>query len=510
VIRRPGPLVAAVIISTVGAGWFAGSRIPVLDAAPGSAGALMAAAPSWAVVRLLAGTYEPFEVTRRVTIEGTPGAVVRGPLVISADGVNISDLLVVGGENGIVIRDADRVQLERVVVRDARLHGIEVAPGSATIRDCRIEGLLSPYAQGFEIRNSSGRPHTVVEGCSISSGQEGLVSHVSRVEFRGNHVSDTSLRAIVITEMSEGLAEGNDVSGVSGIGLYCGDESHCEFRGNIVRGVLPVDPAVSEAKSYGGYGAVALYRATMRLEGNRFEDAAAGRVGLFLGSVETDRSPLTIWPPGWRGALPGVWISAAALLGMLAAAAAARPLVHRRRRSGAGIPSRAVTILIFGLGVQSFHMLEHVAQVVQRNVLESEHHTGLLGSAFDSEWVHFVYNLAVLVFLVWALRVVWGSAPSSTAQGALAFLVADVGLQTYHMVEHSVRIVQHITQGVTPAPGILGQLVDLIWLHYGLNLAVYSGFVAALVLLLWSRAPVLVEPSPDPSVPAAVAQLDTA
>jgi hypothetical protein len=413
------------------------------------------------------------------------GSVVQGPVTVLADGVRLRDLVVSGGERGILIWQADHVAIERVLVRGARLHGIEVAPGSATISQCTIEGLVSPYAQGLEVRNSSGRPRTVVEGCSVSSGQEGLVSHASRVEFRGNHVSDTSLRAIVITEMSEGIAEGNDVSGVAGVGLYCGDESHCEFRGNSVRGV---DAAPSAGRSHGGYGAVARYHATMRLDGNTFEDLGSDEpVGLFLYARVTDGFPLSIWPPGWRGAIPGLNVILVSLLGLVAVGVAVRPVVIRHRMGATRSPEvslRALRVLGTGFAIQSFHMLEHGVQVYQTYVAQAEQRKGLLGSIVDTEWVHFGFNIAVLLFMAWAAALLWRSLPP----GAASLLVGAVVIQGYHLAEHVAKIVQHLSTGVDPAPGLLGDNVGLVWFHFGINLAVYAGFAVALTAYWLGRA----------------------
>jgi hypothetical protein len=472
-------LVALVVAGVaLSGGWWLSSRPSVVEVGPEeSVGVVIRTVPDGTVVRLLPGVHAAFQVTRPVSVEGMPGSVVQGPVTVLADGVRLRDLVVTGGERGILIWQADHVAVERVLVRGARLHGIEVAPGSATISQCTIEGLVSPYAQGLEVRNSSGRPRTIVEGCSVSSGQEGLVSHVSRVEFRGNHVSDTSLRAIVITEMSEGIAEGNDVSGVAGVGLYCGDESHCEFRGNSVRRVAA---APSAGRSHGGYGAVARYHATMRLDGNTFEDlSSAEPVGLFLHSRLTNRFPLSIWPPGWRGAVPGLNVTLLSLIGLLAVGVAVRPAVVRRRRAGKPFPPvspMALAVLGTGFAIQSFHMLEHGVQVYQTYVIEAEQRKGLLGAIVDTEWVHFGFNIAVLLFMAWAAALLW----RSLTPGAASLLVAAAVIQGYHFAEHVAKIVQHLSTGVDPAPGLLGDNVGLVWFHYGINLAVYAGFAVAL------------------------------
>jgi hypothetical protein len=186
--------------------------------------------------------------------------------VVAADGATVRDLAIVGGENGVSVMDVDGVTLDRVTVRGASMHGVEVSDGSVTVTDCVIE-LDGEYAQGIEVRNSTGRPRSIVRGCRVSGGREGLLTHVARAEFVDNEVSGTSLRGIAVTEMSEGLVANNDVHDVAGAALYCGDMSHCEIRDNVVRDVTAAPGAGRSAE---GYGVVDWYFSRIRLAGNRF------------------------------------------------------------------------------------------------------------------------------------------------------------------------------------------------------------------------------------------------
>ena len=66
----------------------------------------------------------PLVITRREVLVGAPGAVVRGGIVIRADGVTIKNVSVVGGENGITV-DGYRGAITRRrlgVGREARRH----------------------------------------------------------------------------------------------------------------------------------------------------------------------------------------------------------------------------------------------------------------------------------------------------------------------------------------------------------------------------------------------------
>lgn len=483
--RLLGGAVAAVVIAAAVAFAALGfaSHPLVFEVQPGEEiSHLILAVPEGSVIRLQPGVHGPFLIDRRVTVEGTPGATVRSPVVVAADGATVRDLAIVGGENGVSVMDVDGVTLDRVTVRGASMHGVEVSDGSVTVTDCVIE-LDGEYAQGIEVRNSTGRPRSIVRGCRVSGGREGLLTHVARAEFVDNEVSGTSLRGIAVTEMSEGLVANNDVHDVAGAALYCGDMSHCEIRDNVVRDVTAAPGAGRSAE---GYGVVDWYFSRIRLAGNRFAGLEAPHpVRVTLGSTRTDTFPLSLWPPGWRGALPGIGVAAVALGTLGLVRLGLTPLLRRRRRRLAGrggrtVASGAVAVLLAGFVVQSFHMVEHVVQVIQVYVQDAQVRRGLAGAAFDTEWVHFGYNLAVLLFLVWAWRMTARLDPAwRPAAVGYGFVLSALLIQTYHLAEHVAKILQHVTSGLDPAPGLIGDQFGLVWFHFGINLAVYAGFVIA-------------------------------
>jgi hypothetical protein len=128
----------------------------------------------------------------------------------------------------------------------------------------------------------------------------------------------------------------------------------------------------------------------------------------------------------------------------------------------------AKTGLLVLLIVQSAHMVEHIAQVIQKFVLLMPTAHGLLGAIFDFELVHFLFNLAIWVPLVavyvWYRR---SGAPMPFA------LPAIVWFQGYHFLEHVVKMYQYYFLGVVVQPkGILGYIFPVIWLHFWLNLIV--------------------------------------
>lgn len=476
--RRGGALLAVPVLGIALLGlWIAGP--PVLEAAPHASREALALAPEGSVVRLLPGVHPPLRIERSIALEGTPGAVVTGPVTILADDVVAADLTIRGGDNGVLVREADGVVLDRVSVERVALHGIEVVDGSALVRDCSVTGAVGPYVQGVEVRNANGRPRTVVQGCAVRGGMEGLVSHVSRVEFLDNVVTGTTMRGLTVTEMSEGLMEGNTVRDAEGIAYFCGDMSHCEIRRNTARGI--VDDG-SRVKSRAGYGAVAWYYSTMRLTDNDFRVASPEPVGLYMGSVLTESFPMSIWAPGWKGALPGLVWAAGALALVALVRLAVGPWARRQRRPGRPRDrGLALNILLVGFAVQSFHMLEHGVQVWQVYVADAEVRTGIAGSVADAEWVHFTYNIAVLFFMLWAWRAIRpGGALGRLAGGTAAWFLAATVVQTYHFAEHTAKIVQHVRLGIDPAPGIIGGAAGLVWFHFAINLAVYAGLAVTM------------------------------
>jgi hypothetical protein len=63
----------------------------------------------------------------------------------------------------------------------------------------------------------------------------------------------------------------------------------------------------------------------------------------------------------------------------------------------------AFAILTIPLVVQGFHMIEHIAQIIQKLALNLPVSNGVLGHALDVEPVHFAYNIIYLALMafVW-------------------------------------------------------------------------------------------------------------
>ena len=258
-------------------------RLGLAAAAAVAATAACVGGVAWALkpptVRLAAGIHQgPLVLDRPQKLVGEPGAVVRGGIVVTADHVAVRDVAVEGGENGITVDGAEDVELDGVSVTGAELDGIHVRRSEVTIRDCRVDAGARSYFQGIDISFSNDFDPSLVERCTVNGGYEGIVTHFSRVRVRANRVSGTTLRGIAMTEMSMGRVDENEVERALGVGIFCGDYSHCEIDGNFISDTRP-DHASGDRTRL-GYGIVAYFGAQAELAGNDLVANARG-VGAF-------------------------------------------------------------------------------------------------------------------------------------------------------------------------------------------------------------------------------------
>jgi hypothetical protein len=130
-------------------------------------------------------------------------------------------------------------------------------------------------------------------------------------------------------------------------------------------------------------------------------------------------------------------------------------------------------VFVAAFAAQAGHVMLHVAQLFQDKVYHIYPKTGLLGPALvNNEWLHFgeVTAFWFMMMTVWFAygkerRAVWKQRSLSGYRAGVTLLFVSF----YHMVEHWVKIVQHVKTGITPAPGIIGHWVDLVWFHAIIN-----------------------------------------
>jgi hypothetical protein len=194
------------------------------------------------VVHLAEGVHQgPIVIRHREILQGEPGAVVRGGIVVAHDNVQIRDVTVLGGENGITVDGVRGTVIDGVTVQGAKLDGIHVRLAGVVIRNCTIDMLGNRLGQGIDISFNMDLGMSMVEGCTVLGGQEGITTHSSMTDIMGNRVSRTTGEGISVDEMSMGMAAHNTVRDALGVGLYCNDRSMCMFEHNTVVGTRPDD-----------------------------------------------------------------------------------------------------------------------------------------------------------------------------------------------------------------------------------------------------------------------------
>jgi hypothetical protein len=142
--------------------------------------------------------------------------------------------------------------------------------------------------------------------------------------------------------------------------------------------------------------------------------------------------------------------------------------------------------------IQGVHVVEHVIQLAQVYLfgVPDDDALGLLGYVFEfqgtEEWLHLVFNSTYLLALYALLMPMRRLVPASMPVWAFAvFAVGGAGLETWHVVEHSVIISNVIANDGCPCPGIgdaaLG-VTDTV-LHFVYNAIAYAATVAAFWLV---------------------------
>jgi parallel beta-helix repeat protein len=244
-----------------------GGELGRLGAVAGAlVGAALAAAGATAyalrppVVHLAAGVHRgPLVITRREVLVGDPGSVVRGGIVVRANGVTIKNVSIVGGENGIAVYGFRDTKIEGVSISGAKLDGIHVRLGGVMIKNCTIDMLGNSIGQGIDISFNMDMGMTMVDGCTIVGGMDGITTHSSMVDIVNNRISRTTLHGISVTEMSMGMVSDNDVRNARDVGIYCNDRSICALENNTVLDT-----------SGWGYGLLASFESEVDLRNNRF------------------------------------------------------------------------------------------------------------------------------------------------------------------------------------------------------------------------------------------------
>jgi len=258
----------------------AGPSAAALTAATFAAAGGIAWANLPPTVHLSAGVHQgPLVITKRENLVGERGAIVRGGIVVHADGVTVKNVATSGGRYGIEVEDADRVVLDHVTVTGASMDGIHVRRAQVTIKDCTVS---SPpgYTQGIDLSFNIDKGTSMIEGCTVVGGQHGIFVDSTNADVMGNRVSATTYRAISMTEMAMGMIGGNEITGAVGAGIECNDRSECMVEHNRISG-MSADPTTDDLTRK-GWGIISNFGSNTELSGNVFVGNARG-LGAFTG-----------------------------------------------------------------------------------------------------------------------------------------------------------------------------------------------------------------------------------
>ena len=136
--------------------------------------------------------------------------------------------------------------------------------------------------------------------------------------------------------------------------------------------------------------------------------------------------------------------------------------------------------------IQGIHVIEHVIQLAQVYLfgVADDDALGLLGYVFEfqgtEEWLHLVFNvsymLALYALILPMRRFVLDTIPF-WAFGV--FVLGAAGLETWHVVEHSVVIANVIKNSGCPCPGIGDAALGVTdtQLHFIYNAIAYAATV---------------------------------
>lgn len=150
-------------------------------------------------------------------------------------------------------------------------------------------------------------------------------------------------------------------------------------------------------------------------------------------------------------------------------------------------------VFIIVLIIQFFHYTEHLTQMYQHwwQGLPIKESGGIL-YFLNLEWNHLIFNGAYLlllgfVFIAYIMLKKESTPLLPSFRVALFLIGTTILIQGYHVIEHTVRVGMYIKTGCEPCPGILGRVIDGIYLHFTFNTVVFFLPLIAVFILLRTK-----------------------
>ena len=168
----------------------------------------------------------------------------------------------------------------------------------------------------------------------------------------------------------------------------------------------------------------------------------------------------------------------------------AAPHVGQERRAQPRVRRHTAWFFLGLVGYQTFHQLEHTIETVHLQ-LQHKAEADTLLRGVDFEWVHFGAN-ALLLYSLFAVVLGIGAAARARLRRERRWgwyaMVAALVVQSYHVLDHTVRLIEYVSSGGDVPQGTLTRVVDPVWFHFAINLTVLVGMYAAFLGLGMHRA----------------------
>lgn len=207
------------------------------------------AAPPGALIRVGSGTFTgPLSIARPLSLVGaadgttvvTAGAGETAVTIRDTHDVKLAQLVVSGGEYGVLVEESRAVQIVASWIRDSSFVGIRISRSSAVIAGNDVRAGTGPYGMGIELANTMSKPHSMIRNNVVrGSTKEGIVLHNAEAMIERNLVHDNGFRGIAINEMSMATISGNTIRDNADAGIAVVDHSMAEIDGNQISGVRP-------------------------------------------------------------------------------------------------------------------------------------------------------------------------------------------------------------------------------------------------------------------------------
>lgn len=163
-------------------------------------------------------------------------------------------------------------------------------------------------------------------------------------------------------------------------------------------------------------------------------------------------------------------------------------------------PSKLYRFFVAVVVIQGLHLIEHIIQLLQVEVwsVPEDDAFGLLGYVVNfngtEEWLHLGFNTLFLLSLIVVALGMHHLTPAGSRSlpraAWLSFVIGGVGLESWHITEHSVIIANVIRNDGCPCPGIGDRALDVsdTQLHLGYNLVAYAAAVIGFLTVRRVRA----------------------